>query len=215
MALAVLTLSPQRRALAGSPVLAASEWRALRQASELVDAAQAAVDQARAEALARLRDEQAQTAAQHERRRQHTLLLKALSLQVEYERLRHELRDRFVETQLTCLRALLRDPLPAAFFARVEESARHYVGQRAALALHVAPADEAAARDGIGNASAHVELCIDPELLPGQCHLQTEFGRLQAGLEVQLEAIHEALERWWQGAAKAETPAGATTTPTV
>jgi type III secretion protein L len=212
MALAVLTLSAQRRVLASSPVLTAHEWRSLQQANEVIGAAREAIEQARAETLSRVRAENEQAMAQQEQRRQHTLLLKALSLQVEYERLRRDLRDRFVETQLTCLRALLQHPLPAAFFARVQESARQYVGERAALALHVAPADEAAARDGIGQAATHVELRIDPELLPGQCHLQTEFGRLQAGLDAQLEAIREALERWWhgEGEAVADAPKAAT-----
>lgn len=214
MALAVLTLDPSRRLAADSVVLPAARWQALQDAAQVVAAAEQAVADASAAAAAQARARADEHLAQKERQMQQALLLKALSLQVEYERQRQELLALFVQTQMNSLRALLAGPLPAGFFARVQASAKQWVGDQAALVLHVAPADETQARAGLAQAAAAalaagaeataehgpVTLVVDPELAAGQCHLHTAFGRLQASLDAQLEALQEAMQQWWQPA---------------
>jgi type III secretion protein L len=204
VALAVLTLDPSRRLAADSVVLPAARWQALQDAAQVVAAAEQAVADASAAAAAQARARADEHLAQKERQMQQALLLKALSLQVEYERQRQELLALFVQTQMNSLRALLAGPLPAGFFARVQASAKQWVGDQAALVLHAGLAQAAAAALAAGaEATAEhgpVTLVVDPELAAGQCHLHTAFGRLQASLDAQLEALQEAMQQWWQPA---------------
>jgi flagellar biosynthesis/type III secretory pathway protein FliH len=202
MALAVLTLPHMRTVATDSPVIRAGERQALQTAGELVAAAQAAIAQAQAEATAAVTHSLQLQAQQNERQLQKALLLKAFSLQVESERMQRELREQFVHTQIACLQALLAGPLPAGFYERVLDSAAHWVGENSALVLCVPPSEEQAACEGVELAAAQgqlqVQVQVDPNLAPGQCNLQTGFGRVQASLPVQLEALQEALARWWQ-----------------
>jgi flagellar biosynthesis/type III secretory pathway protein FliH len=202
MALVVLKLPDSRVISTDSPVMRVQERLALESAGAVVAVAQAAMAQARAEATAAATNA-VQVQAQHnERQLQKALLLKAFSLQVDGERMQRELREQFVRTQMSCLRALLAGPLPAGFYERVLDSAAHWVGEKTSLVLNVPPSEESAAHAGIeqwaGRTQANIELQVDPNLGPGQCHLQTQFGRVQASLPVQLEAMEEALARWWQ-----------------
>lgn len=211
MALAVLNLCATSNIASDSRVLGSGEWQSL------ADAAQLRTQAAHTLALARDRDraiaasQQQQQVADIEARLQKGALLKALSLQIECERLQREWRSQFVQTVMTCVSAMLSPP-PPAFFARVQASAASMLGDALDVALHVAPNDEAAARDGLSAAmdsATHspVRIVVDPDLAPGQCFLDTRFGRIQAGLPTQLEALNQALERWWSSA-DADQPDG-------
>jgi flagellar assembly protein FliH len=200
VALVVLKLDASRRVVTDDCVLPAAEWRALQQAQEVVSSAQAAVDDARRSAEHQCRAEMQELWTQKERQLQTVLLLKALSLQVEFERQRQELMETFVQSQITSLSALLAGPLPQPFFERTLQSARQWVGETTILTLHVSPPDEAAARGAVAVCGTTVALAVDADLQPGQCYLQTPFGRLQAALDVQLDALQEAMRQWWQPA---------------
>ena len=201
MALAVLSLSATATVASSSRVLGSDEWQSLTDAAQLRAQAEQALDLARERDRAMAAQEQQQQVAAIEARLQKGALLKALSLQFECERLQREWRGQFVQTVMTCVSAMLSPP-PPAFFARVQASAASMLGDALDVALHVAPSDEAAARDGLSAAmasAAHspVRVVVDPDLAPGQCFLETRFGRIQAGLPTQLEALNQALDRWW------------------
>jgi type III secretion protein L len=201
MALAVLNLSVTSNMASNSRVLGCGEWQSL------VDAAQLRTQVAQAVALARDNEraiaasQQQQQVAAIEARLQKGALLKALSLQIECERLQGEWRSQFVQTVMACVGAMLCPP-PPAFYARVQASAASMLGDALEVALHVAPNDEAAARQGLSAAMnsatrSPARIVVDPDLAPGQCFLETRFGRIQAGLPTQLEALNQALDRWW------------------
>lgn len=205
MALAVLNLSATANLASDSRVLGSGDWQALADAAQLRTQAAHALDLAREREAAMAVRRQQQQVADIEARLQKGALLKALSLQFECERLQREWRGQFVQTVMTCVGAMLL-PLPPAFFARVQASAASMLGDALDVALHVAPSDEAAARAGLGAATAGavdipVRIVVDPDLAPGQCFLDTRFGRIQAGLPTQLEALNQALERWWSSPA--------------
>ena len=217
MALAVLRLSGQERVVASQPVLRAAEWQALSAAEDVLACAQASVKRARADAAEQAaeaaRQAVQQQASVRERQQQQALLLKALSLQVEFERLQRELRQQVVDTVMSSLRAMLAGPLPSAFFQQAVASAQFWGGQDGKVVLRVASSDEPAARVALAAGAGPVRLQVDPDLAPGQCFLDTDFGRLQASLETQLQALHEALQRWWRpsdAGAAAEDKARAT-----
>jgi type III secretion protein L len=205
MALALLKLSPAAQLASGSRVLGRIEAEAVASIAQLRASADAALAQARSQ-LAVTSAEQVQLlAAQTERRLQKGALLRLLGVQLEYERAVRQLRERFVDTVMSCLGSMLM-PLPPAFFARVQASAAEMIGESSELTLHVAAADEAVARAAFpdpGAAASAFRIDVDPNLEPGQCFLETRFGRVQAGLQTQLEAMREALQRWWSDAAAA------------
>jgi flagellar biosynthesis/type III secretory pathway protein FliH len=198
MALAVLDLSPTARVATSSRVLSPAEWKALSGVIHLQAQAQAALEQAQVHACDSAVADMRARAERLERQLQKMVLLKALNLQVQHERELRDLRARFVETVLGCLRSLLL-PTPPSFFARVQASAATMIGEASKLTLQVAAADEAAARAGLAVLASHVRVVVDPDLSPGQCFLETHFGRIQAGLTTQLEALGEALQPWWEG----------------
>lgn len=204
MALAVLSLSATTVLASRSRVLGSEEWQTVTDAAQLREQAEHAFKHAREHTHATLVARQEQKVAEIEARLQKGALLKALSLQFECESLQSEWRSHFVQTVMTCLNAMLSPP-PPEFFARVQSSAASMLGDALEVALHVAPNDEAAARDGLSAAMASatrspVRIVVDPDLAPGQCFLDTRFGRIQAGLLTQLEAMNQALERWWSSA---------------
>ena len=211
MALAVLSLAATTVLASSSRVLGSGEWQTINDAAQLRERAEQAFEQAREHNHATLVARHQQKVAEIEARLQKGALLKALSLQFECERLQREWRSQFVQTVMTCVGAMLSPP-PPAFFARVQASAASMLGDALDVALHVAPNDEAAARDGLSTAMASathspVRIVVDPDLAPGQCFLDTRFGRIQAGLPTQLEALNQALERWWSSA-DADQPDG-------
>jgi flagellar biosynthesis/type III secretory pathway protein FliH len=211
MALAVLNLGATSNIASDSRVLGSGEWQSLAEAAQLRAQAAHAVALARDRDRAIAAEQQQQQVAAIEARLQKGALLKALSLQIECEQLQREWRSQFVQTVMTCVGAMLCPP-PPAFFARVQASAASMLGDALDVALHVAPNDEAAARDGLSAAMAGathspVSIVVDPDLAPGQCFLETRFGRIQAGLPTQLEALNQALERWWSNA-DADQPDG-------
>jgi flagellar biosynthesis/type III secretory pathway protein FliH len=204
MALAVLNLSALSKLASPSRVLGGGEWQSLADVAQLRTQAVQALAQAREHDLAFAASQQQQQVADIEARLQKGVLLKALSLQIEFERLQREWRSQFVQTVMACVGAMLSPP-PPAFFARVQASAASMLGDALDVTLHVAPSDEAAARQGLGAALAAakqspVRIVVDPDLVLGQCFLESRFGRIQAGLPTQLEALNQALGRWWASA---------------
>jgi flagellar biosynthesis/type III secretory pathway protein FliH len=198
MALVVLELGPSARVATGTRVLSASQWQAVSGAAELREQVEQALARSRADADEAMQRKLAARTEQIEREAQQRLLQKSLELQREYGRALGDLRSRFVETVSTCLQALLMPP-PPELYARVQESAGALVGEGAVLSLHVAAADSAAAYQALAASPGEVRIVADPDLEAGQCFLETRFGRIQAGLPTQLEALREALTRWWSG----------------
>jgi flagellar biosynthesis/type III secretory pathway protein FliH len=198
MALAVLNLAPDCNLVSRSRVLSPHDWGAVSDVIRLRAQALAALEQAHRKAASAATEHLRQRALELEQRMQRSLLLKALALQHECERQQRALRERFVDSMMSCLNALL-TPVPAQFFARVQASAAAMVGEAPALALHVSAHDEAAAREALGLHAERVQLVIDPDLAAGACFLETAFGRIQAGLATQLEGLKQALQGWWDG----------------
>lgn len=204
MALAVLKLDEQHRFMATSPIVRQARWRTVRDAGNVAAVVSEAVATASARAQAQVREQARREVLQRESQAQRELMAKVLALQAEYDRLRSQLFQQFVQTQTTCLEALLAGPLPAAYFERIAQSAQHWLGERAPFVLHVAAADEAQARHAVDelvarlHAQERMALLVDPDLEAGQAYVQTDFGRLQAGLMVQLEALSQALQSWWR-----------------
>lgn len=196
MALVVLELSPSARLSHDTRVLAPAQSRAVHGAHELGAQAGAALERACAQAREATTAEMRDRADKLERQLQRQLLLKTMNLQLEYERALRELRARFVETVLSSLEAML-TPLPPAYFARAQASAAAMLGADSAAVLHVAAADERAARAGLTAARDALRIEVDPDLEPGHAFLDTRFGRVQAGLPTQLEVLGEALRAWW------------------
>jgi flagellar biosynthesis/type III secretory pathway protein FliH len=194
MALAVLNLSAAACVASDSRVLSPGQWQAVNDLAALREQAAVALTEARERAESRAMERARAEVISIEQRLQKGALLKALSLQIDFERAQRGLRAQFVQTVMTCLNEMLA-PVPPAFFARVQASSVAMIGESSEVALHVAAIDEATAREG--TASAPVRVVVDPDLAGGQCFLETRFGRIQAGLPTQLEALQQTLERWW------------------
>jgi flagellar biosynthesis/type III secretory pathway protein FliH len=208
MALAVLKLASHAQVVSGSRVLTHREVQAVAQAHQLLEHTHEALA-GEGRRLAEAADQALQRrVAEAEERMRKAMMVKTLGLQLEHERLVRELRAQLVDTVMSCLGSML-DPLPPAFFARVQASAAAMVGEGTEATLHVPAADEAAAREALAHGA--MRLVVDPDLAPGQCFLETRFGRIQAGLPTQLETIDAALREWWaaQRAAPAAAPAAA------
>jgi flagellar biosynthesis/type III secretory pathway protein FliH len=204
MALAVLTLTPDTHLVSGARVLTHREVQAVTQVRLLLDQTRDALASEQ-QRLAVAADEALQRrASEIEERMRKSMVVKTLGLQLEYEQALREMRARFVETVMSSLNAVLMPP-PAAFFARVQASAAAMVGEGTEAALHVSAADEAAAKQALVDAT--LRLVVDPDLQPGQCFLETRFGRIQAGLATQLEAIEAALREWWAAQQPSQTAA--------
>lgn len=195
MALAVLTLAPGAVLAGDQRVLGAREWQAVNTLAQLREQAEAALAQAQQRAMAEAAEHARAQLAAAETRLHKTLLLKTLALQVEYERQLRELRSRMVDTVMACLDSMLMPP-PPQLFARVQASIAAMVGESAEIALHLSAADEAAARAALAQLPM-VRIVVHPDLAAGQCFADTRFGRIQAGLSTQLEALREALQSWW------------------
>ncbi len=206
MALAVLEIATGARVAADTRVLDPAHWHAIAGAQELHQRASAAVLRARELAREAVAAELRQRSEQVEPELHEALLRDTLKLRAEHERALRELRTCFVDTLIECLRSML-SPLPPAFFARVHESANAMLGSEPDLVLHVSARDEHAARLALAGPSGRdgVRVVVDPELTGGQCFLETRFGRIQAGLPTQLEALRAALDRWWSGPPDAGT----------
>jgi flagellar biosynthesis/type III secretory pathway protein FliH len=203
VALAVLTLASGTQLVSSTRVLTHREVQAVTQVQQLLDQTRDVLaEERRRFAVAADEALQRRTAEIEERTRKATMV-QTLNFQLEYQARVRELRSQFVETVMNGLAAMLMPP-PATFFARVQASASAMVGAGTEATLHVAAADEAAAKQALCNAA--MRLVVNPDLLPGQCFLETGFGRIQASLATQLETIEVALREWW--AAQPAAPTG-------
>jgi type III secretion protein L len=201
MALVILKLSPAAQLATDSRILGRIEAEAVADVSKLRQQALVALEQAQRQAMVVAEEHVKERVSEIEKRLQKGALLKALGIQMEYERTVQELRDTFVDTVMSCISSMMLPP-PPEFFARVQASAAEMIGEAAEVALHVAAADENTALDALLGTEGSFRVVADPNLAAGQCFLETKFGRIQAGLSTQLEAIHESLDRWWDDAAQ-------------
>jgi flagellar biosynthesis/type III secretory pathway protein FliH len=200
MALAILNrLETNDQRLMLGEILRPGEWEALvgRGAleKELEARVDVAVDQARRAADAAVREK----GVESEKRMHQTLLLKAFSLQVELERTKSQLQHSFVDTVMQCLRSIIGGNVPSDFYSQVIETGQSLYGDASELVLYVSAGDEEKARTSVValNQPGLVKIRVSQDLQRNDCYLTTGCGRVEAGLDTQLEALSVALRKWW------------------
>jgi flagellar assembly protein FliH len=120
-------------------------------------------------------------------------------LKLQAERLAEQARADALEIGFRVARRILEAELsssPEPFFALVR-SALKRAGESRKVTVRVHPQDArvlapALARDGLGVASATVEVVQDPSLSPGDCVVDTDFGKVDGRLQTRLEELHQA-----------------------
>lgn len=120
-------------------------------------------------------------------------------LRLQAERLAEQARADALEIGFRVARRVLEAELstsPDAFFALVR-SALTRIGDSRKVAVRVHPQDAKAlapalAAGGAGVASATVEIVPDASLSPGDCVVETDFGKVDGRLDTRLEELHRA-----------------------
>ncbi len=120
-------------------------------------------------------------------------------LKLQAERLAEQARTDALEIGFRVARRILEAELsssPEPFFALVR-SALKRAGESRKISVRVHPADAkvlapALASDGLGVASASIEVVQDATLSPGDCVVDTDFGKVDGRLQTRLEELHQA-----------------------
>jgi flagellar biosynthesis/type III secretory pathway protein FliH len=204
MALALLKVSRDKTVVSTSRVLKAADVQALHSLSEAAIDAKSLVQEEReanetASQLA-LEIEKLRLAEEAKRETATALLAMAQKSAVFEQRV----IDKFVPTLMQALRTMLGETLPAQFYEQALTHASQLANDADAVALHVSPydADNALAaveKFGIESPTPRVVLKKDATVRPGECCLQTPFGKLDLSLETQLTVLESSLDRWVQG----------------
>lgn len=199
MALVVLTLGERTRLLADRPLLKRKDAQIVRELSVALQALRAAFEDERRQLQGRSEDRLRMR--QSELEEQHRARL-AQSLLGFHDALRRELAtvaDGFVDAVLVTARNLVGQRIPPEFFAQAISAARDYVAGSTVIELRVAPADQHQAAEGLallpGIEDLGIRLVADPQLAPGGCVLSTKLGRVDAGLQTQLDALREHMRK--------------------
>lgn len=210
MGLALLLTPAELRVAATTRKLREHEYLSVITAEELVDKARSLAErlarQAEAGYEARMRAAAEQGLAEGREQARHEALhqqaqaagqLAALSAGAGAMLLR--LEESLVDTVLAAMKGILQE-MPAA---QVHEAALRKVSRllrdERFLSLHVAPQDEAHAKAALDALRAEnvlgtfVDLKIDASLPPLSSILESEAGVVNASLDIQLDAIREAL----------------------
>ena len=181
-----IVYAPDELAHAGSMIEQAEALGRLTDAErERIDAAERAAHEAGAE---RGRAEGYEAALEH-------IAVKLVSLAKEAGEARERLRGQGAELALGIVRKIARDLGPADTVAALAASAARQLAPHEPVVLRVHPDVEEGVRERLaaigGPTVGEIELAADPGLGPGDCTLETEFGQVRAGLELQLEVLRE------------------------
>jgi type III secretion protein L len=121
-------------------------------------------------------------------------------LNQEIQRFKERVSDKFVETVLECVRAVVGARLPTEYFIQAVRAAEAYLESETRIVMRVAPADSAAAAAAIAELTKRggrsIPLVEDATLPPGACTVVTPIGSIDSSLDVQLEALRKELEHW-------------------
>lgn len=129
-------------------------------------------------------------------------------LRLQAERLAEQARSDALELGFQVARRVLEAELstsPEAFFALVR-SALKRAGDSRKVLVRVHPEDAgrlgaALAGGGLGVAVASVEVRADPTLAPGDCVVDTDFGKVDGRLATRLDELRRAVAGLEEGAA--------------
>ena len=178
--------SPEELAHVGSMAEEAAALGRLRESErERIDAAERAAREAGHE---RGRAEGYEAALEH-------IAVKLVALAKEAGEARERLRSQGAELALGIVRKIARDLGPADTVAALAASAARQLAPHEPVVLRVHPDLETDVRERLavigGPTVGEAEVAADPGLGPGDCTLETEFGQVRAGLELQLEVLRE------------------------
>lgn len=120
-------------------------------------------------------------------------------LRLQAERLAEQARADALEIGFRVARRILETELstsPEALFSLVRAALKH-TGDSRKVTVRVHPQDmkvlaPAMAKDGLGVASATVEVVPDASLSPGDCVVDTDFGKVDGRLKTRLEEMRQA-----------------------
>jgi flagellar biosynthesis/type III secretory pathway protein FliH len=120
-------------------------------------------------------------------------------LRLQAERLAEQARADALEIGFVVARRVLQAELstsPDALFSLVR-SALQRAGDSRKISVRVHPQDAQAlapalAKGGLGVSTATVELAPDASLSPGDCIVDTDFGKIDGRLETRLDELHRA-----------------------
>jgi flagellar biosynthesis/type III secretory pathway protein FliH len=129
-------------------------------------------------------------------------------LRLQAERLAEQARSDALELGFQVARRVLEAELstsPEAFFALVR-SALKRAGDSRRIVVRVHPEDArrvqpALQQGGLGVAVAGVEVQADPTLAPGDCVVDTDFGKVDGRLSTRLDELRRAVAGVEEGAA--------------
>ena len=123
------------------------------------------------------------------------IAVKLVALAKEAAEARERLRAQAGELALGIVRKIARDLGPAETVAALAASAARQLAPHEPVVLRVHPELEAGVRERLGAIGGptvgEIEVAADPALGAGDCTLETEFGQVRAGLELQLEVLRE------------------------
>ena len=122
-------------------------------------------------------------------------------LRLQAERLAEQARADALEIGFRVARRVLEAELstsPDAFFALVR-SALKRTGESRTISVRVSPQDARTLAPALGNgalgvASASVVVVPDASLAPGDCLVETDFGKIDGRLDTRLSELHRAAE---------------------
>ncbi|WP_142848236.1 HrpE/YscL family type III secretion apparatus protein [Telmatospirillum sp. J64-1] len=164
--------------------------RALVQARQILDAAQTGYDLECKRGYADGQEEAKLEAAEH--------MIDTVSRAIDYF---GKIETRVVELVLTALRKILSEFDERERVVQVVKNALSVVRNQKQVTLRLNPAQADMARERINDllsaypAIGFLEITPDARLRPDACIIESEIGSVEAGIEVQLDAIRRAFEK--------------------
>ena len=183
----------------GTRILRATEYSRLLEAQGLLDDARAEAEdiRRRAEAAYQERKQQGYEDGVLEGQMQQAEKMLETGMQaVEYL---EGLERQIVEVVTTAVRKIVGEMDDRERIVRLVRTALDQVRGRQRVTVRVCPEEEQYVREALApmlaraSASAGLDVVADQHMHPGDCTLESEMGVVDAGLEVQLKAIENAL----------------------
>jgi flagellar assembly protein FliH len=209
MALALLKVSHDKTIASHSRLVKASDVRVLDSfSSGLIDAKRIAQeDREAAETASQLALELEKLRLLEASKRDTADALFAMSQQLAV--FEQRVVDKFVPTLMQALRALLGETLPVQFYEQALTHASQLANDTEQVTLSVSPFDAENASVAVDKftretPSPRVVLKKDATVRPGECSLQTPFGKLDLSIETQLAILESSLDQWVRGQASVD-----------